>query len=414
MLEWFLRLTKRRLLLLSLVGLTFYTCYTYHPKLISHLETFDLDLVKTNLTATKSIESEVPIIVHWTEFFHHNHISEFIRHFPHCKHKCEHTEDRSLISKARAIVFHARHTNLSDLPPERSDQLRVFFTREGPNQSYFLEGRADDLRADYFNATLTYRTASTMFLPYGYFRTLDGTETEKQKWSQEEIDEKLKKKTKLAVTAVSHCDTWSKRESYLNELHKHMNLTSIGRCSQNMNCKSTECLSRVLDDHFFYFAFENAVCPEYITEKFFHLNELIVPVTLTRAVVPSIFPAESYVAASDFESPKALAEYLQKTASNLTEYRRFFEWTKTHRRVPFEYWHAEEGCQLCEAIYRQHQNVVPDFRRFFDSSICGKGFAKRLVEASDSKEERESLKKEEERLSEITRAEANDRPWYFN
>ncbi|KAI6230367.1 Alpha1,3-fucosyltransferase-like proteinue [Aphelenchoides fujianensis] len=322
--------------------------------------------------------------------------------------------DRRLVHKARAIVFHVRHTNLSDLPPERPDQLRVFFTREGPNQSWFLKGGPNDLRPDFFNATITYRTASDVFLPYGFFRPLDGTESAEQKWSEEEIDRKIAKKSKLAVTAVSHCETWSRRETYLDALRKHANFTSIGRCSQNLDCRSTECLSGIIDDHFFYFAFENAVCPEYVTEKFFHLNELIVPVTFTRSVVPAVFPADSFVAASDFESPRALAEFLQQTAANRTAYRKFFEWTKTHRRLPFEYWHAEEGCQLCALVHARRTNVVPDFRRFFDSRICGRKFGERLVRAAASPAERAALEAEERRLGEITRREAVERPWYFD
>ncbi|KAI6240610.1 Alpha-(1,3)-fucosyltransferase C [Aphelenchoides fujianensis] len=192
------------------------------------------------------------------------------------------TTKRALLAVAVgfvALTLLSQHRRLIDELNARIsvDLLRVFFTREGPNQSWFLKGGPNDLRPDFFNATITYRTASDVFLPYGFFRPLDGTESAEQKWSQEEIDRKIAKKSKVAVTAVSHCETWSRRETYLDALRKHANFTSIGRCSQNLDCRSTECLSGIIDDHFFYFAFENAVCPEYVTEKFFHLNELIVP-----------------------------------------------------------------------------------------------------------------------------------------
>lgn len=75
------------------------------------------------------------------------------------------------------------------------------------------------------------------------------------------------------------------------------------------------------DSHFFYFAFENSVCPDYVTEKFFRLYNLVVPVVLSRAVMPPNIPSDAYIAASDFESPKQMANYLKETASNLTAYK---------------------------------------------------------------------------------------------
>jgi alpha-1,3-fucosyltransferase len=76
------------------------------------------------------------------------------------------------------------------------------------------------------------------------------------------------------------------------------------------------------EEHFFYLALENAVCPEYLTEKFFRVHELIVPVVLSRAVMPKWIPADAYIAASDFGSPKELAEHLKMVAKDVQLYKK--------------------------------------------------------------------------------------------
>ena len=79
---------------------------------------------------------------------------------------------------------------------------------------------------------------------------------------------------------------------------------------------------KILALHRFYLAFENAVCEDYITEKFWKMKNLIVPIVLKGSYYqgnPTI-PEGSYIAADQFESPKALAKYLKYLESNETEY----------------------------------------------------------------------------------------------
>ncbi|KAI6209902.1 Glyco-tran-10-N domain-containing protein [Aphelenchoides besseyi] len=353
----------------------------------------------TTVEIFEKLQAGIPLVVHWTPFFHENHIREFIRHFPNCEFECVHTEDRQFLSQARAIIFHARHTNLSDLPPDNPNQLRVLFTREGPNQSFFLNGQPQQLRPNYFNATITYRTNSDVYLPYATLRELDGTESEADIWTDEQIDERIAKKSKLALIAVSHCDTWSKREIYTRALQHHMKVTSIGRCNKNTDCLSKECLSKLEEEHFFYLSFENAVCPEYTTEKFFRMTDLIVPIVLSRAVMPSWIPRDAYIAANEFSSAKDLAYYLHQLAADPNEYKKYFAWTKHYRRAPFEYWHPDNGCQLCAIIHRNEKREIEDFKQYFDTSVCSLGYAEMLAYAPRSIAYRQTLENEEQKLA---------------
>ncbi|KAI6230368.1 Glyco-tran-10-N domain-containing protein [Aphelenchoides fujianensis] len=273
------------------------------------------------------------------------------------------------------------------------------FSREGPNQSFFANGIPQQLRPDFFNATITYRTISDVYLPYGALRELDGSETAVDRWSDEEIDERIARKNKMALIAVSHCDTWSKREVYIGALEQDLPITSIGRCNKNTDCLSKECLARLEEDHFFYLSFENAVCPEYVTEKFFRMSELIVPVVLSRAVMPAWIPADSFLAASDYSSARHLAEHMKQIAADPAEYKKFFAWTKRYRRAPFEFWHPENGCQLCALLHRNERRELSDFKPFFDTSICSLAYGEMLAYAPRSMAYRQTVENEERKLA---------------
>ena len=171
----------------------------------------------------------------------------------------------------------------------------------------------------------------------------------------------MAKKSKLALQFVSNCKTNSKREKYLDLLQKYGNLTIFGSCNnrpfpsnRSMNkqygtdslftttCyglsnsgfkfKSPSGVDRSInfhlftlnfsEKHYFYLAFENSVCDYYVTEKFWRLKHLIVPVVLKRSILSGIVDDEYFIAADDFESPEALIERLQYLAETPQEYKK--------------------------------------------------------------------------------------------
>uniref|UniRef100_A0A914KM66 Fucosyltransferase n=1 Tax=Meloidogyne incognita TaxID=6306 RepID=A0A914KM66_MELIC len=71
----------------------------------------------------------------------------------------------------------------------------------------------------------------------------------------------------------------------------------------------------------FYLAFENSVCKNYITEKFWYLKHLIVPIVLSRRVFNHTkIPDNVYIAVDDFNTVEELAEYLLYLQKNKTAY----------------------------------------------------------------------------------------------
>lgn len=70
---------------------------------------------------------------------------------------------------------------------------------------------------------------------------------------------------------VSRCKSDSKREDFVAELQKYIDVDVYGRCGP-LRCTrgngSDSCQARIKDYHF-YLAFENSFCPDYVTEKLY-------------------------------------------------------------------------------------------------------------------------------------------------
>ena len=175
-------------------------------------------------------------------------------------------------------------------------------------------------------------------------------------------------KTKIAWI-VSHCHTTSDREGYVQELQKYISVDIFGNCGSH-KCAHWNCLESLSKNYMFYLSFENSLCTDYVTEKFFTpLTHNIVPVVLGGANYSQYAPPNSYINARDFSSPKALADYLKYLQSNTSAYKEYFEWKKYFEvfelqklRNTFETFHRNLSlyqdramCQLCEALNEETQ-----------------------------------------------------------
>uniref|UniRef100_A0A914EJ46 Fucosyltransferase n=1 Tax=Acrobeloides nanus TaxID=290746 RepID=A0A914EJ46_9BILA len=166
---------------------------------------------------------------------------------------------------------------------------------------------------------MTYRLDSDVIIPYDKFEPIDKNTKDNERWTWEEVKEKVDKKSKMVLQFVLHCSTPSKRENYIKELAKYIDVKIFGRCSGDSNCEK-ECEKNEIDQHMFYLSFENSICKDYVTEKFWRLKQIIVPIVMNREIHQHIAPNGSCIAASDFKSPKELANFLKQLASNKEEY----------------------------------------------------------------------------------------------
>ncbi|XP_068223121.1 alpha-(1,3)-fucosyltransferase C-like isoform X2 [Palaemon carinicauda] len=228
--------------------------------------------------------------------------------------RCELVYNRRLLDSADAVIFHPIDLHPDYVLPEYHppNQIWVFYTLEAPPVR------------DY--------------------------------WSE-------KSQTKLAAWMVSHCGTLSRREWFVKELVRHMRIDVFGRCGhkkcgKNISFKTLgtfdqDVCNAEIETYMFYFAFENAICDDYVTEKFFLALQLnVVPVVFGGGNYDAIAPPNSYINALNFPSPKVLAEYLKMVARNATIYNKYLEW-KNYYDIELGHPFNPLICDLCTKLHNR-------------------------------------------------------------
>ena len=143
---------------------------------------------------------------------------------------------------------------------------------------------------------MTYRQDSTVSIPYGKLRKIKDHPVEREELdnfidtfgeSNKHLADKKGNSSVKVAWMVSNCLTKSNREGFVETLRKFINVDVYGSCYQDSKkCekeKSDNCWNYISDHYKFYLAFENSLCKDYITEKFWEsLKRNIVPIVLGR------------------------------------------------------------------------------------------------------------------------------------
>ncbi|KAI6190735.1 Glyco-tran-10-N domain-containing protein [Aphelenchoides bicaudatus] len=323
--------------------------------------------------------SRVPVILYWNEYFF-NEFKNFVLKDPSkisCPYKCNHTMDRKLGS-------------IADIRNPKA--LNIYYTLEPPYLTYSKYHRPNDVNPNYFNYTGSYRTRSYIYYPYDKFVPLDGKEKPEEFWTDKQVEEKVAGKTKAALIAMSNCGAESARHEYVRKLKEFINVTRVGKCDGNVQCDKDsagkalrvdmDCMQQLNDEHHFYLAFENSVCPEYTSEKFWRMKQLIVPVVLSRAAVPKHVPQDTYIAASDFDSPKDLANFLKQLMEDKEQYKKYFGWTKLYKKTRLTEEEIKVSCQLCKLAHKQPTHQIANYKGHWTKHECVEKFAVKLIDNS--------------------------------
>uniref|UniRef100_A0A914YX18 Fucosyltransferase n=1 Tax=Panagrolaimus superbus TaxID=310955 RepID=A0A914YX18_9BILA len=199
-----------------------------------------------------------------------------------------------------------------------------------------------------------------------------------------QINSAIKFKSKGLLILVSNCDTLSSREYLIEALSQQLPITIYGKCSKN-DCNS-ECEKAAIKEHLFYLAFENSICNEYVTEKFWRMKDLIVPIVLNRNVTSPVAPDESFIAVDDFQSVEKLADYLNLLMNNMEEYKKYFSWTKEYKKT---YDKPNLACNLCKFAWELRTNstnaksMLPTYDEWISQSQCKLNYALSLMTSEE-------------------------------
>ena len=260
-------------------------------------------------------------------------------------------------------------------------QRYVFFTQEPPpalvNQNLIQY-------KNYFNWTMTYRMDSDVRLLYGRIRPKSSApktsqeieakireSTQKLMLNRRKNSRRKKKKKKLVAAMISHCTTDGQREKYVKQLKKHIKVDVFGWCDEDglgsgLRCdthelltSTPECYNMLESNYKFYLSFENAICHDYVTEKFFHIMGLrdIVPVVYGGANYAELAPEHSYIDALRFE-PQQLAAYLKTLAANETLYDEYLWWKDDYIVEAGLQQMVRHGfCDLCRKLHEDNDRI---------------------------------------------------------
>ncbi|RUS81878.1 hypothetical protein EGW08_010348 [Elysia chlorotica] len=289
--------------------------------------------------------------------------------------ECRFTTQSSASSNADAVVIfsHDHILGRTKINLVKSlGQAWVFFAVESPTYS-FQNALSVPRFQRHFNWTMTYRWDSDIF--FGYIRTnrraTPATNSEREK-ELLEMRQAFRKKTKMVAWMVSHCKTDSRRERYVDQLKKHIQVDIYGACG-TLKCDNwTACDKMVASDYKFYLSFENTLCKDYVSEKLLKILEKrkTVPVVRGGGDYTSACPPDSVVNTADFPSAAKLAEYLKKLANDEEAYVKMLKWGWDYQVVQPQL----PLCQLCDWVHDPTKAREPyqDAVRWWKDGTCHK------------------------------------------
>uniref|UniRef100_A0A1I7ZJV7 Fucosyltransferase n=1 Tax=Steinernema glaseri TaxID=37863 RepID=A0A1I7ZJV7_9BILA len=323
-------------------------------------------------TPTETSAPQEKIILLWTTIFQNKEPpSDSCSDLPG---QCHFTNNRSLLSEAHAVLFHGDDIDKNDLPERTSYEQRfVFWTMESTFMS-FNERFTGKLPLNFFNWTMTVSRESDIHHPYGGYWLSPEIVKEKHITPENlhftEDEFQWDKRKKAIFWLVSNCNTVSRRELAVQRLSKYIPVTISGKCGTGF-CEG-DC-NKQIPGYYFYMALENAICNDYVTEKYWdRYKYLSVPIVMRRRIYEKIIPPGSFIAMDDFSSPEAMGKHLHYLMKNRTAYMEYFNW----RKKGWTHVYSAEGyhlgpCRLCERLYETdvERKTYSDVNKWFSKTL---------------------------------------------
>merc|ERR1712130_688447 len=103
-------------------------------------------------------------------------------------------------------------------------------------------------------------------------------------------------------------------------------------------------------DYKFYLSFENSICEDYVTEKFFNILKYnVLPITYNGADMSLVAPPHSHINTLEYKSVSALARRLKSVMEDDALYASYFWWKDFYQVRTERLDNAQAFCDLCEA-----------------------------------------------------------------
>lgn len=274
-------------------------------------------------------EKRYPIVVWWTPFTGYQRVV-----WDCSRGSCLFTHSRTEFDNplTEAFMFYGTDIQWTDLPiPRGPSHLWGLIHEESPKNNWIL-GQPDGIQL--FNITSTFSRYSHYSVVLQFLEKLEDL-TKPPLFTVAEKNNKRNNNLAAVMYLHSDCDPPSDRDSYMKELMKYIQVDSYGKCLHNKDLPDhlinpltydTNDLHNIQAQYKFSISFENALCHDYITEKFWRpLLIGSVPVVRGSPTIRDWAPHNSIIVAEEFTSPKQLAEYLLFLDQNDVEYEKFLK-----------------------------------------------------------------------------------------
>ncbi|AWO98935.1 putative alpha-(1-3)-fucosyltransferase 4-like [Scophthalmus maximus] len=291
---------------------------------------------------------------------------------------CTLTADRSAYPRADAVVVHHREvaTGAAELPPEPRPcaQKWIWLNYESPAHTpglWRFEG--------VFNLTMSYRTDSDIFLPYGYLIPRVRGAKHVPNRSTHPLHSPPRShllRPRLLAWVISNWSESHARVALYRQLRRYIQVDVYGSAGRPVpedrgGGGGSGSVVRLLGRYQFYLALENSQHTDYITEKLW--NAVLagaVPVVLgpSRENYERFLPPEAFIHVDDFPTVRGLALYLLMLRRNPSRLRRHLDWRGGYSLHRPALW-AEHYCAACRATRRTRgrTDVVKDLTTWFRS-----------------------------------------------
>ncbi|XP_053728210.1 alpha-(1,3)-fucosyltransferase 4-like [Synchiropus splendidus] len=277
---------------------------------------------------------------------------------------CALTDDEGAYPRADAVILHHREigTGAIDVPPEPRprEQKWIWLNYESPSHTPELS-RWDGV----FNMTMSYRTDSDIYLPYGYLLQVPGDGLGAAPPSH-------LRKPRLLAWVVSNWSESQARVAFYDELSRFVSVDVFGRAGRTIpGDNGSSSVVALLTRYQFYLSLENSLHTDYITEKLWNaVRAGAIPVVLgpSRRNYERFLPAEAFIHVDDFPTVRELARYLLTVRRNPALLLQHLSWRGRYRVHQPSFW-AEHYCVACRAVKRARgrTSVVRDLSRWFNS-----------------------------------------------
>lgn len=285
-------------------------------------------------------------------------------------------------------LFYGSRTKFYDLPLPRDPERHIWALSlaESPNNApLFMHEQSLNL----FNYSSTFSRYSDLPFPLHYMLSLENVTSTKY-YVKTSIKNFFLTELSPILYLQSDCNTTTKRDKYVTELMKYQRVDSYGRCLKNKELPShinnfnyiymdkldEKDFLKFMAKYKFVIAIENAVCYDYVTEKFWRAIHLgVVPIYFGSPSIKEWLPnKKSAILFEDFPTAKLLSVHINKLMRDDDLYEEYLE-HKTEGKIsnpklvqeirarPYQTNDAmkdlEFVCFLCQKLHTKEQrNIV--------------------------------------------------------